>query len=70
MMRRERGRVHIDASEDQFQGLQVVMGYAMASALQRSDGVAEDRDVQMVLRTINVLHEGDDTFTPYEVLEK
>lgn len=70
MMRRDGGLVIVHFSEEQFQNLQVLLGYAMASAMQKSDGDSLDRDVQMVLRTINMVHEGDETFTPYEVLEK
>ena len=69
MMRREGGRVVLDVSEHVWQDLQAVVGFALGSAV-AVNGSADSRDVAMCLRTINAIHEGDETFTPYEVREK
>jgi hypothetical protein len=62
MMRREGGRVLIDISDDDYNWLMMVLGFATAHATPY--GIVRPIGV---LRLANAINEGNPNWTPYEI---
>ncbi len=65
MMKRQDGRVYIDLSEAEFNGLLTVLGYALGAALQDQDQLIANA----MLRLANAVNEGNPQWSPYAVGE-
>ena len=65
MMRRENGRVVIDLSEEDWDGLLRVLGFAWASARTEAAEVRTVLSKDFILRLANAVNEGNPRWTPY-----
>ena len=64
MMRRENGHMLIDISEDEYNWLLLVLGFATSAAYQKKDSIVT---FARVLTLTNTINEGNPDWTPYEV---
>lgn len=64
--RTDDGRIVLDLSPDQFDGILIALGYALGFA--QDSGNVEY--VQCWLRLVNQINQGNPNYTPYEVTEQ